>query len=89
MVFQRMVSRKSAGSSSDFMQIAPPMTSLWPPMNLLALSTTRSTPHSRGRSTQGLAKVLSQMTTMPRAWASVTSGSIAAVFMVGLAMASK
>ena len=44
------------------MAMMPPKTSLCPPMNLVALSTTMSTPQSSGRMTYGLANVLSHIT---------------------------
>ena len=47
------------------------MTSLWPPRNLVADSTTRSAPSSSGRHTYGEAKVLSTMYVAPCSWASL------------------
>lgn len=88
MVFQRICSRKSEGNRDDPMATTPPMTSLWPPMNFEQLSTTRSTPCSSGRTTYGLAKVLSQTAIRPCAWATVDSACRSATFIDGLAIVS-
>lgn len=48
--------------------MTPPTASFCPPMNVVAISTTTSTPKSRGRQTAGDARY-SQITTMPRACA--------------------
>ena len=48
----------------------PAMTSLWPPRNFVADSTTRSAPSSSGRQTYGEAKVLSTTYAAPCRWAS-------------------
>ena len=67
----------------------PPKTSLCPPINLVALSTTMSTPQSSGRITYGLANVLSHITSRSLSRANFTRGGIAVTLMFGLAIVSK
>ena len=64
------------------------MTSLWPPRNLVADSTTRSAPSSSGRQTYGDANVLSTTYVAPCRWASSASAAWSASAVVGLAMVS-
>ena len=64
------------------------MTSLCPPRNLVADSTTRSAPSSSGRQTYGEANVLSTMYVAPCSWAmrAIVAWSVTTV--VGFAMVS-
>ena len=59
----------------------PAMTSLWPPRNLVADSTTRSAPRSSGRQTYGEANVLS--TTYRAPWPCASAGEGGVVGHVG------
>ena len=64
------------------------MTSLCPPRNFVADSTTRSAPSSSGRQTYGEANVLSTTYVAPWRWARSASAAWSATNVVGLAMVS-
>ena len=80
---------KSGGNNFDFIAMTPPRASLCPPINLVALSTTISTPQSRGLTTYGLANVLSQTTTTLFLCAIFTKALKSGTFILGLAIDSK
>ena len=63
--------RSTSAISSGDPATTPAMTSLWPPRNFVADSTTRSAPSSSGRQTYGEANVLSTTYVAPWRWASV------------------
>ena len=71
-------------SSFDPM-IAPPRRSLWPPMYLVQLSTTRSAPSSRGLWKYGEANVLSTTTSVELSLAMRLISLISQMDIVGLA----
>ena len=61
--------RSTSAISSGEPATTPAMTSLWPPRNFVADSTTRSAPSSSGRQTYGDANVLSTTYVAPWRWA--------------------
>jgi len=63
---------------------APSTTSACPPNSLVALWTTTSAPRSRGRWSNGVAKVLSTTTSIPSSWAPPISAGRSATASMGL-----
>ncbi len=69
--------------------ITPPIEVPWPPIHLVADSTTMSAPHSMGRTRYPPApKVLSTMSGMPLSWATLASASRSGTLPVGLPIVS-
>ena len=69
--------------------MTPPMEVPWPPIHLVADSTTMSAPCSMGRTRKpATPKVLSTMSGMPCSWASWASASKSGTLPAGLPMDS-
>jgi len=76
--------RRSSTAPASRTATAPPVTSLWPARNLVVECITRSAPSASGCCSTGVAKVLSQASSAPRARASSAAPAMSAMRSRGL-----